>query len=176
MDGSALKRKIHLRLLLAQNRLGFRPPSGTANPSGNKFFRSTAVRPRTFSFTWLSLRVLFVLALMQGIALAPVAMASTARHEITIRRITLHHRFIITLLALVVILLAGSCRGPGQAGSLNLFDLETRQPISGTQATNTLKGSRIVLKGSIWTTGIFPGPFTAKFSSMPGTTKSPWWA
>ncbi len=58
-----------------------------------------------------------------------------------------HHRPIMAVLALSVILLAGSCREPSQAGQLNLYDLRTRQPLAGSQAMDALKSTRLVLVG-----------------------------
>ena len=60
---------------------------------------------------------------------------------------THHHRPIMALLALSVILLAGSCREPIQSGQLNLYDLQTRQTIVGTHAMDALKSTRLVLVG-----------------------------
>ncbi|BBO69175.1 hypothetical protein DSCA_31050 [Desulfosarcina alkanivorans] len=56
-------------------------------------------------------------------------------------------RSIMALSTLTVILLAGGCRGPAKTGPLNLYDLETRQPISGPHAVAKLKHSRLVLVG-----------------------------
>lgn len=58
-----------------------------------------------------------------------------------------HHRPAMALLALSVILLAGSCRESSQAGQLDLYDLQTRQAIAGVQAMDALKSVRLVLVG-----------------------------
>ena len=49
--------------------------------------------------------------------------------------------------ALAVILLAGSCRGSGQTGPLTIYDLKTRQTISGRYSAEALKTTRLVLVG-----------------------------
>lgn len=56
-------------------------------------------------------------------------------------------RPIMGLLALSILLLAATCREPKQAAPLNLFDLQTRQSLSGVQAVDALKSARLVLVG-----------------------------
>ena len=58
-----------------------------------------------------------------------------------------HRRPIILVLALSFVLLAGSCREPNQAGQLELYDLQTRRPITGVQAMDALKSVRLVIVG-----------------------------
>ncbi len=53
----------------------------------------------------------------------------------------------LAVVTLAVILLAAGCREPSQAGQLNLYHLETRQPVSGSQARDALKSTRLVLVG-----------------------------
>lgn len=60
---------------------------------------------------------------------------------------THHHRPIMALLALSVMLLAGSCREYSQAGQLMLYDLRTQQTIGATQAMDALQSNRLVLVG-----------------------------
>lgn len=51
------------------------------------------------------------------------------------------------LLVLSVVLLAVSCRGAKQDNNLNLYDIQTRQSIVGSQAVDALKKTRLVLVG-----------------------------
>lgn len=57
------------------------------------------------------------------------------------------HRSIMAISALAVSLLAGSCLRSGQAGPLNLYDLKSRQTISGPSVVEELASARLVLVG-----------------------------
>lgn len=57
------------------------------------------------------------------------------------------YRTIMAFVALLIILLVGSCRDPRQDGQLNLYNLHTRQPIAALQAMQALKRARLVLVG-----------------------------
>ncbi len=58
-----------------------------------------------------------------------------------------HRRAIMAISTLAVSLFAGSCRGSGQAGPLNLYDLRSRQTISGAHSVDALTTTRLVLVG-----------------------------
>ena len=60
---------------------------------------------------------------------------------------TRQHRLIIGLLALSVFLVLTACRESARSGDLNLFDLESRQTISGADAMAAIRGARLVLVG-----------------------------
>lgn len=58
-----------------------------------------------------------------------------------------HQRTIGPILALSIILFAGSCREPKPADRLSLYALESHQTISGSQVSQALKSVRLVLVG-----------------------------
>jgi uncharacterized iron-regulated protein len=61
--------------------------------------------------------------------------------------LTHHLRLIIAVVPLSIVLLGGNCPKPGLAGQLNLYDLQSRQPLAGMQAVQAMQGARLVIVG-----------------------------